>query len=39
MLNKGPFLFEAIADLDRLLVRMGGHLHKKTPEMRRLGSW
>ena len=39
MLNKGPFLFEAIADLDRLLVRMGGHMHKKTPEMRRLGSW
>jgi pyruvate kinase len=39
MLNKGPFLFEAIAELDRLLERMGEHMHKKTPQLRRLASW
>lgn len=39
MLNKGPHLFEALADLDRLLVRMGGHMQKKTPRLRRLTSW
>lgn len=39
MLNKGPFLFEAIAELDLLLGRMGEHMHKKTPQLRRLASW
>jgi pyruvate kinase len=39
MLNKGPFLFEAIAELDQLLGRMGEHMHKKTPQLRRLASW
>lgn len=39
MLNKGPFLFEAIAELDLLLGRMGEHTHKKTPQLRRLTSW
>lgn len=39
MLNKGPHLFEAIRELDRLLSRMGDHLSKKTPLMRPLQSW
>ncbi len=39
MLNKGPFLFQTIADLDRLWSRMDGHIHKKTPQLRRLTSW
>jgi pyruvate kinase len=39
MLNKGPYLFEAIAALDQLLGRMEDHLHKKTPQLRRLSSW
>ena len=29
MLNKGPFLFDAIAQLDLLLGRVGEHIHKK----------
>jgi pyruvate kinase len=39
MLNKGPYLFKAIAELDMLLGRMGEHMHKKTPRLRRLASW
>lgn len=39
MLNKGPYLFEAIDALDLLLGRMEDHLHKKTPQLRRLTSW
>jgi pyruvate kinase len=39
MLNKGPHLHKAIAELDRLLGRMEAHMHKKTPQMRRLTSW
>lgn len=39
MLNKGPFLFEAISELDRLLDRMGEHMNKKTPQLRPLRSW
>lgn len=39
MLNKGPFLFEAIAELDTLLERMAGNQRKKTPQLRRLHSW
>ena len=39
MLNKGPYLLEAIAALEQLLGRMDDHLHKKTPQLRRLTSW
>ena len=39
MLNKGPYLFEVIAELDRLLDRMDGHIQKKTPQLRPLQSW
>ena len=39
MLNKGPFLFDAIAQLDLLLGRVSEHIHKKTPQLRRLASW
>ena len=39
MLNKGPYLLEAIAELNRLLSRMADHQHKKTPQLRRLASW
>ena len=39
MLNKGPHLLQAIAELDRLLQRMDDNMHKKTPQMRRLHSW
>jgi len=39
MLNKGPYLFEAIDALDQLLERMDVHQHKKTPHLRRLKSW
>ncbi|EGD58711.1 Pyruvate kinase [Novosphingobium nitrogenifigens DSM 19370] len=39
MLNKGPFLLEALDWLDVLLARMEDHVHKKTPQLRRLRSW
>ncbi|MDR2211999.1 MAG: hypothetical protein LBE21_00015 [Pseudomonadales bacterium] len=39
MLNKGPYLAEAIDVLDTLLGRMDAHLHKKTPQLRPLKSW
>ncbi|MDP3897564.1 MAG: pyruvate kinase [Mesorhizobium sp.] len=39
MLNKGPFLFQTIAELDHLWSRMDEHIHKKTPQLRRLTSW
>ncbi|MFT3800627.1 MAG: pyruvate kinase [Burkholderiaceae bacterium] len=39
MLNKGPYLLEAIAELDRLWHRMGEHMHKKTPQLRPLRTW
>ncbi|MCB6179784.1 pyruvate kinase [Rhodobacter sp. Har01] len=39
MLNKGPFLFEGIELLDRLLDRMSGHISKKTHRLRPLRSW
>ena len=39
MLNKGPYLLDAIDTLHQLLVRMDDHLHKKTPQLRRLASW
>jgi pyruvate kinase len=39
MLNKGPHLADGIAALDRLLERMAGHQHKKTPALRPLRTW
>lgn len=39
MLNKGPHIFEVIADLDRLMGRMAEHQAKKTPQLRELRSW
>ena len=39
MLNKGPFLLDAIGELDTLLARMDEHQHKKTARLRRLASW
>lgn len=39
MLNKGPFLLEAIEQLEGLAGRMSAHQHKKTPQLRRLKSW
>ena len=38
MLKKGPFLFQAISELDPLLGRMDEHMHKKTPRLRRSAS-
>jgi pyruvate kinase len=39
MLNKGPFVAEAIAVLDDVLTRMEAHQLKKTPQLRALHSW
>jgi pyruvate kinase len=39
MLNKGPFVADAVRALDRLLTRMAGHQNKKTPKLRALRSW
>lgn len=39
MLNKGPFVAEAIRTLDDVLGRMDGHQTKKTSRMRALGAW
>jgi pyruvate kinase len=39
MLNKGPYLFDGIAMLDRLHDRMGGHMAKKAHLLRPLTSW
>lgn len=39
MLNKGPYIFDAIEVLDTLLGRMGTHQHKKTAQLRALQSW
>jgi len=39
MLNKGPYLLEAIDWLDILLARMEHNVHKKTPQLRPLASW
>lgn len=36
MLNKGPFIPEAIRFLDDVLTRMEGHQEKRTPMLRRL---
>jgi pyruvate kinase len=39
MLNKGPFVLDAVHALDRLLARMAEHQNKKTPKLRALKSW
>ena len=39
MLNKGPFVIEAVRLLDDLLARMEGHQVKKTSRLRALRSW
>lgn len=39
MLNKGPFVVEAIAALDDVLRRMEGHTAKKSPTLRALRAW
>jgi pyruvate kinase len=39
MLNKGPFIAEAITILDDVLTRMQTHQLKKTPQLRALRSW
>ncbi|MFC3059889.1 pyruvate kinase [Paenirhodobacter populi] len=39
MLNKGPYLFEAMQELDQLLGRMNEHMAKKTSLLRPLRSW
>ena len=38
ILNKGPYLMEAVALLDELLSRIQAHQHKKTPRLRALYS-
>jgi pyruvate kinase len=39
MLNKGPFIAEAVTILDDVLTRMQAHQLKKTPQLRALHSW
>ena len=39
MLNKGPFIAEAITILNDVLTRMEAHQLKKTPQLRALHSW
>jgi len=39
MLNKGPYLLEAIDLLRPLFQRMDNNQHKKTPQLRMLRSW
>jgi pyruvate kinase len=39
MLNKGPFLAEAVSVLDSVLTRMAAHQSKKTAQLRALRSW
>lgn len=39
MLNKGPYLGEAIDVLQALLMRMSEHQNKKTPRLRALHAW
>lgn len=39
MLNKGPFIAEAVTILDDVLTRMETHQLKKTPQLRALHSW
>ena len=39
MLNKGPYIAEAVAALDNIIIRMSNHQHKKMNLLRRLASW
>jgi pyruvate kinase len=39
MLNKGPYVADAVSALDRLLTRMADNQTKKTPKLRALRSW
>jgi len=39
MLNKGPFITEAVQLLDDVLTRMLAHQQKKTAQLRALHSW
>jgi pyruvate kinase len=39
MLNKGPFVVQAVQLLDDILLRMQAHQEKKTPRLRALRSW
>lgn len=39
MLNKGPYITEAVSVLDDVLTRMKGHQDKKQAELRALRSW
>jgi len=39
MLNKGPYIVQAIHTLDDILKRMGGHQAKKRPLLRALRAW
>jgi len=39
MLNKGPFILEALSQIDDLLGRMAEHQAKKTSRLRALRSW
>jgi pyruvate kinase len=39
MLNKGPFVAQAITILDDVLIRMEAHQSKKTSQLRALHSW
>lgn len=39
MLNKGPYVAEAVTILDHVLTRMQEHQVKKTPQLRELHMW
>jgi pyruvate kinase len=39
MLNKGPFVNQALTILDDVLTRMQDHQLKKTPQLRALQVW
>jgi pyruvate kinase len=39
MLNKGPFVVQAVRTLDNILRRMSSHQSKKRPMLRRLHAW
>lgn len=39
MLNKGPFIVDALRALNRILIRMQEHLEKKSSLLRALHSW
>ena len=39
MLNKGPYVLQAVEQLDRLLSWMAEQQQKKTPQLRQLKRW